>query len=387
MHSKVTYLWKEPGAPKLYRTAVSLHGHTNHSREGLYFIPEFAARYRPLRAALAHQEKRAIAITSIRVDFWKAYWTPPLAPLAAFRLEREQIEQKLDLSSIISLTDHDSIEAPLLLRVVPEARRIPVSLEWSVPFRDTVLHLGIHNLPSARAESIMAQCAAFTANPAEEHLPEVLAVLHDHPDTLIVLNHPLWDLAGIGRPRHAHTVGGFLADLGMYIHALELGGLRTWEENQAVLQLAEGWNQLVIAGGDRHGCEPSAVLNLTNAESFTEFVHEVRRDRRSSVLFMPQYAEPYKMRIAQSLLEVVRYYPDFPEGSRRWDERTFHPDASGVIRPLATLWEKPPAFIEAVFAGVRLMEASPVRQAMQRAFARPEQELQFTLHEGQEFAP
>jgi hypothetical protein len=387
LQSKVTYLWKEPLAPKPYRTAVSLHGHTNHSREGLYFIPEFAARYWPLRAALAHQEKRAIAITSIQVDFWKAYWTPPLAPLAAFRLEREQIEQILDLSSIISLTDHDSIEAPLLLRVVPEARRIPVSLEWSVPFRDTVLHLGIHNLPSARAESIMAQCAAFTANPAGEDLPELLAMLHDHPDVLIVLNHPLWDLAGIGRPRHAHTVGGFLADLGMYIHALELGGLRTWEENQAVLQLAEGWNQLVIAGGDRHGCEPSAVLNLTNAESFTEFVHEVRRARRSSVLFMPQYKEPYKMRIAQSLLDVVRYYPDFPEGSRRWDERTFHPDASGVTRPLATLWEKPPAFIEAVFAGVRLVEASPVKQAMQRAFARPEQELQFTLREGQEFAP
>jgi hypothetical protein len=387
LQRKVTYLWKEPGAPKPYRTAVSLHGHTNLSREGLYFIPEFAARYGPLRAALAFQDRRAQTISAIRLDFWKAYWTPPLPPLAAFRLEREQIEQKLGLSSLISLTDHDSIAAPLLLRVVPEARPIPVSMEWSVPFRDTILHLGMHNLPSAQAESIMARCAAFTAHPAEEDLPDLLARLHDNPDILIVLNHPLWDLAGIGRPRHAHTVGGFLADLGMYIHALELSGLRSWEENQAVLQLAEGWNQLVIAGGDRHGCEPSAALNLTNAESFTEFVHEIRRDRRSQVLFMPQYAEPYKMRMAQSLLDVVRYYPDFPEGSRRWDERTFHPDASGVIRPLAALWEKSPFFIEAVFAGVRLMEVSPVKRAMQRAFARPEQELQFTLREGQEFAP
>jgi hypothetical protein len=33
------------------------------------------------------------------------------------------------------------------------------------------------------------------------------------------------------------------------------------------------------------------------------------------------------------------------------------------------------------------MEVSPVKRAMQRAFARPEQELQFTLREGQEFAP
>jgi hypothetical protein len=87
---------------------------------------------------------------SIRVDFWKAYWTPPLPPLAAFRLERKQIENQLDLASLISLTDHDNIEAPMLLRVVPKARRIPVSVEGSVPFRDTVLHLGVHNLPSAR---------------------------------------------------------------------------------------------------------------------------------------------------------------------------------------------------------------------------------------------
>jgi glycosyltransferase involved in cell wall biosynthesis len=129
LHSKVTYLWKDPGAPQPYRTAVSLHGHTQHSREGLYFIPEFAARCWPLRTALAYQERRAQNMSSIRVDFWKAYWTPPLPPLAAVRLEREQIENQLDLASLISLTDHDNIEAPMLLRVVPEARAASL-LRW-----------------------------------------------------------------------------------------------------------------------------------------------------------------------------------------------------------------------------------------------------------------
>jgi hypothetical protein len=387
LQSKVTYLWKEPGASQPYRTAASLHGHTNHSREGMYFIAEIAARYWPLRTALSYQDRRAQNISSIRLDFWKAYWTPPLPPLAAFRLERDQIEKKLSLASLISLTDHDNIEAPMLLRVVPEARHIPVSLEWSVPFRDTVLHLGVHNLPSSRAESIIAQFRAFTANPAEDGLSDLLSSLHDNPDILIVLNHPMWDLAGIGRQRHAHTVSGFLADLGMFIHAFELGGLRSWEENQAVIELAEGWNQIVIAGGDRHGCEPSGVLNLTNAESFTGFVHEVRKERRSHVLFMPQYAEPHKMRIAQTFLDVVREYPDFPAGSRRWDERTFHPDCAGTIRPVAALWEKPPIFIWAVLAAFRLMEIEPVKRAMLRAFARPETELQFTLAAGQEVGP
>jgi hypothetical protein len=34
----------------------------------------------------------------------------------------------------------------------------------------------------------------------------------------------------------------------------------------------------------------------------------------------------------------VRYYPDFPQGSRTWDERVYHPDRDGVPRPLSELW-------------------------------------------------
>jgi len=38
---------------------------------------------------------------------------------------------------------------------------------------------------------------------------------------------------------------------------------------------------LLVSGGDRHGVEPNANINLTNATSFTEFVHEIRRKRRA----------------------------------------------------------------------------------------------------------
>ena len=62
-----------------------------------------------------------------------------------------------------------------------------------------------------------------------------------------------------------------------YLHALELNGLRNWDENREVRRLAEKWNMLLISGGDRHGVEPNANINLTNATSFTEFVHEIRR--------------------------------------------------------------------------------------------------------------
>ena len=95
---------------------------------------------------------------------------------------------------------------------------------------------------------------------------------------------------------------------------------------------------LLISGGDRHGVEPNANINLTNATSFTEFVHEIRREKKSNMLFMPQYAEPWKHRILQSTIDAVRDYPEFPQGSRTWDERVYHPDAHGVVRPLSELW-------------------------------------------------
>jgi hypothetical protein len=386
LQCKVTYLWEQPDVRKSYRAAVSLHGHTNHSKEGLYFIVEFASRHGILRRALAIQERRAQTKSSITIDFWKAYWTPPLPALAAFQLERDQIEQSLGLASMVSLTDHDSIEAPMLLRVVPEARQIPVSVEWSVPFGETVLHLGIHNLPSSRAEAFMARFAEYTRTQDRAQLVELLIALHQNPDVLVILNHPMWDLAGIGRARHVHNVSAFLARLGMYIHAFELGGLRSWEENQAVVQLAEGWNQPIIAGGDRHGHEPSAVLNLTDASSFREFVNQIRKDRHSHVLFMPQYKEPFGLRMMQSVLDVIRDYPDYPAGSRRWDERVFHPDSNGVVRPLCQLWDKPPGFIEAVFSGIRLLEVAPVRRAMQHMLGKPEHEMRFLLGRGQEVA-
>lgn len=387
MQRKVTCLWKEPGVPSAYRTGVSLHSHTNHSKEGLYFIVEYAARHAVLRNALAGQERRARREKSIILDFWKGYWTPPLPPLAAFELERDQIENKLGLAGIVSITDHDNIEAPMLLRVVPEARRIPVSVEWTVPFQDATFHLGVHNLPSGSAESIMQCLREFTLQPVNGRLEELLAMLHENPDILIVLNHPLWDLGGIGPERHRRTLRGMLCEHGEYLHALELSGIRSWEENQEVLHLSEACNQLVISGGDRHGCEPNAALNLTNAESFTEFVHEVRKERHSNVLFMPQYTESFTLRVLQTLLDVIRDYPDYSSGSRHWDERVYHPDSTGVIRPLSALWQKPPYFIRQIFSMVRLLELSPVRRVMQLALARPQQHASLGFSGHQEVAP
>ena len=125
---------------------------------------------------------------------------------------------------------------------------------------------------------------AFTAIPVEARDPELLremmAELDEIPGVLIVFNHPIWDLYRVGKDRHDVLVNEFLARYGQYVHALELNGLRHWKENREAATLAGKWNQLVISGGDRHGVEPNANVNLTRAESFTEFVYEVRRERQ-----------------------------------------------------------------------------------------------------------
>ncbi len=101
---------------------------------------------------------------------------------------------------------------------------------------------------------------------------------------------------------------------------------------------------MLISGGDRHGCEPNALLNLTNAADFPEFVDEIRNGRQSTVAIMPQYAQPFCWRMYQNFTHVIADYPDHPEDRRRWDQRTFHPDRAGnAIVPMAQLWKVGPA--------------------------------------------
>jgi hypothetical protein len=50
--TKLSFLWNAPGVAAKYQAAVSLHSHTNHSKEGLSFIPEFAKRWPVLHWAL-----------------------------------------------------------------------------------------------------------------------------------------------------------------------------------------------------------------------------------------------------------------------------------------------------------------------------------------------
>jgi hypothetical protein len=372
--STISYLWRDKKASQGFRSGVSLHSHTNQSKETLDFLANLGNQYPVIRPLLTRLEQRSERMHGLRIDYAASYWTPPMTPKLAFDLESRQIE-KLELGPMVSITDHDSITAPMLLRMVPSARQIPVSVEWTAPYGGQSFHLGVHNLPSARAAEWMETLADYTAHPSDARLTEILRALDAEPNVLVVFNHPLWDLYLAGREKHEFLVGQFLQKNGNYLHALELNGLRNWGENRAVGQLAERWNMLLISGGDRHGVEANANINLTNAASFTEFVHEVRRQKKSDVLFMPQYAEPWKHRLLQSTLDAIRHYPEFPQGSRTWDERVYHPDANGVARPLSQLWPggAPPRAMSVGIGLVQLMGAGLVSGGLRMAWSESRQ--------------
>ena len=373
-YSTISYLWRDKKAAEGFRCGVSLHSHTNQSHETLDFLANLGNQYPMIRPLLTRLEQRSERMHGVRVNYAASYWTPPMTPKLAFNLETRQIE-KLDLAPMVSLTDHDTINAPMLLRTVPSARQIPVSVEWTAPYGEQSFHLGVHNLPSARANEWMATLADYTATPSDKRFTEILRALDEEPNVLVVFNHPLWDLYLIGKERHEFLVNEFLLVNGNYLHALELNGLRNWDENRAVRRLAEQWNMLLISGGDRHGVEPNANLNLTNASSFTEFVHEIRREKKSDLLFMPQYAEPWKHRLLQSTIDAIRHYPEFPLGSRTWDERVYHPDVNGVIRPLCELWPKgyAPRAMSWLLGMVQLMGAAPLSGGLRLAWSESRQ--------------
>jgi hypothetical protein len=363
--SQISCLWKQPDIAGKYRTAVSLHSHTNQSKESLLFIPEFAEKWPLLRWGLKEQCKKSVR----PVDFSQAYWTPPLPPKLAFELESDQIESDLELMSLVSLTDHDSIGAPSALRQLPDPVQVPFAVEWSVPFEGAVFHLGVHNLPESQAHLIMDDLAAYTKNPSAPRLMELLAGLHEISEVLIVFNHPLWDQHCLGQSTFRGILDRFLQSTVEYLHAFELNAMRAWTENKGVIQLAAVWQRPVISGGDRHGCEPSGALNLTCATSFSEFVNEIRLERLSHIVFMPQYAEVLGIRFMQTVIDTIRDYPEHPVGSRRWDERVFHMDfQTGFHRPLSALWKAPPPYLGHIFSIFRMVENASVRHALNFTF-------------------
>jgi len=348
-------LYKAPGRrlDETFRTGVSLHGHTLHSIERMWFFRALAERNAIVRWLMAaHYRSRSDSI-SLDHELSRMWWTPPLSAAQALALEAGQIERELCMQALVSLTDHDNINGWTELEH-GEAKHIPISMEWSVSYEGMIIHLGVHNLPPRSARPLVDRMSATGAPVGSPAFEELLQALSDEPGLLLVLNHPLWDLAGIGAAEQERRVTRFIRQQAGRIHALEINGMRPYEENRRVLALSRAISLPLVSGGDRHGVEPSAILNVTNAATFPEFVDEIRRDHHSRILVMPQYREPHVRRLLQSMREVLDDYPDHPRGWVHWSQRCFRLRQNDLPRDFAEMFKRKgqPLAMKCFVAGV-----------------------------------
>ena len=370
--SQILFHDGRPACQNGYTTAVSLHCHTNHSKEHLHCIPSYASRIPVLSSVFTRETHRYKRLTGQAIDFAAWYWTPPPPPQAVIDSEAGRIESQLGLRSLVSLSDHDDISALGAVDVSGRDTVFPISLEWTVPVNGAELHLGVHNLPPERSVDIANDLVAYTSQPKTRSLPDLLAGLSDSPDTLLVVNHPLSNSDGMGAARIRRVATEFLDRHGEYVHALEINGYRPWSENRMVMRLAERFGKPVVSGGDRHGTAPNAIVNVTGAESFSGFVDELRRDKMSTVMVMPEYQEEdVIMRKLAVLTDFFRYYPGYPPGLRRWTDRVFIKLDDGVIRPLSKCWDHTtPAWVKSVMWFVDLMARRYIQPAFRMSFVR-----------------
>lgn len=324
------------------KTGVSLHCHTEHSREMMDFIPVYAEKIPIVSYFWKKERDKYIRRYGKAIDFSSAFWSPPLPSEEVYSIEKNQINEA-GLEAVVSLTDHDCIDGNLRVNEKVENKTAPVSFEWTVPFEYGFFHVGVHNLPRESAVEISKTLIdfSFSEKPEKSRLHELFSMLNSLPDVLVILNHPLWDIEMVGKPRHNILLERFLKEYSKWIHALEINGFRKWSENIAVLEMAEALDIPVVTGGDRHGCKPNTVINLTNSKTFAEFVEEVRIGKRSEIVFMPEYKYPLKSRQLNSFAEILSTYNHFPANRRRWFDRVHFDIGDGHgLRPLSVHWDK-----------------------------------------------
>ncbi|MCY7375190.1 MAG: hypothetical protein LH472_04370, partial [Pyrinomonadaceae bacterium] len=161
--TRLHILHKPKDLSKTAKTGVSLHCHTEHSKEMLDFIPHYAAKLPVISYFWDKENKSHLERRGKPIEFGDAYWSPPMTAHDVFNIEKKQINEA-GLEAITSITDHDSIDANLQINEGTANEQAPISMEWTVPFEIGFFHVGVHNLPKNRAVELTKTLLDYTFN-------------------------------------------------------------------------------------------------------------------------------------------------------------------------------------------------------------------------------
>ena len=178
--------------------------------------------------------------------------------------------------------------------------RIAVSEELSLWFNGHLFHLGVTRLPETGVEETHTRIQAAARGGRYDELFETLAAT----GCLVTLNHPLvaWN-----PEQGTIPLTDLLSRYGWAIHALEVNGMRSREENARVLKLAQQWRKPVVGGGDSHLLVPSSIISLSQAATFKDFIAEVK-DGHAVPFVTPDYFAPVKWKLFLRVLFFISRY-------------------------------------------------------------------------------
>ena len=282
--------------------AVSLHNHSHHSIENMAFLNEVVKlRFmRPFRGLL----QKAFGLASIvDLNYADIFYRSPLSVEDVFLTESASAAEFGFPGVHLGITDHDEAGGSIeLLRAHPEAgHRIPLGEEISIYFDDYLFHLGVTGLPSKGIEYLHA---ALQLAARDRRLDDLFEMLRGS-GALVIFNHPLvpWG-KNPGRKIPAEEL---MQRYGWAVHALEYNGMRSRDENDRVLQLAQRVGKPVVGGGDSHLLLASSVLSVTSAASFEGFAAEVK-EGHAVPLVLPTFFAPLGWKIFLRVLYFISHY-------------------------------------------------------------------------------
>ena len=296
------YTYREcPRPNREFGYAVSLHNHSHYSVEKLAALNQVIKLdfMRPLSGVL----QKSFGLGGVSdLNYAEITFNPPYSPEDVYQMEAAAAAKWGFDGVHLAITDHDEFAGSLaLLRGRPDLNgRIALSEELSLWFHGHLFHLGVSHLPEREVEETHARIQAAARGGRYDELFETLAA----SGCLVVLNHPLiaWKSGVEGIP-----VAELLSRYGWAIHALEVNGMRSREENDRVLELARHWSKPVVGGGDSHLLVASSVISLSQAATFKDFVGEVREGH--AVPFVtPDYFAPLQWKLFLRVLFFISRY-------------------------------------------------------------------------------
>ena len=278
------------------------HNHSNHSIETMGFLNQVIRKpfMRPWKNIL----QASFGLAEIEnLNYSDIFYRSPLSAENVLFTEHESARTLGFERILVGITDHDEVSGSQeLQRIRPDEVTLnPLGEELSVYFDRYLFHLGVLGLPSGNEEQLHLDLQRAAR---EKRLDDLFEILHGC-GALVIFNHPLvpWG-EEVGRRIPAPE---FLQRYGWAIHALEYNGMRSRQENDAVLQLAKLVGKPVIGGGDSHLLMASSVLSLTQAKDFQEFSAEVK-EGRAVPLILPTFFAPLGWKLFLRVLYFMGHY-------------------------------------------------------------------------------